>query len=48
MEEKLYYEFPELKHKNISFILNGNIINRTSSLEENGIQSGNIILIEYN
>jgi len=27
VEEKLYYEFPELKHKNISFILNGNIIN---------------------
>ena len=48
VEEKLYYEFPELKKKNINFILNGNIINRTSSLEENGIHNDNIVLIEYN
>jgi hypothetical protein len=48
VEEKLYNEFPELKQKNISFIVNGNIINRAYSLEENEIQSGNIILIEYN
>ena len=48
VEEKLYFEFPELKKKNINFIVNGNIINRTSTLEENGIQNGNIVLIEYN
>ena len=48
VEEKLYYEFPELRQKNISFIANGNIINRTSTLEENGIKNGNIVLIEHN
>jgi hypothetical protein len=48
VEEKLYSDFPELKQKNISFFANGNIINRTVTLEENGIQNGNIILIEYN
>ena len=35
VEEKLYYEFPELKQKNINFIVNGNIINRASTLEKN-------------
>ena len=48
VEEKLYCEFPELKQKNISFIVNGNILNRTLTLEENGIQNGNIVLIQYN
>ena len=48
VEERLYYEFPKLKQKNISFFVNGNIINRTSTLEENGIQSGNIVIIDYN
>ena len=48
VEEKLYYEFPELRRKNINFIVNGNIINQTSTLEENGIQNGDIVLIEYN
>ena len=48
VEEKLYCEFPELKQKNISFIVHGNILNRTLTLEENGIQNGNIVLIEYN
>lgn len=46
-EEKLYAEFPELKNKNIFFIANGNIINRTGTLAQNKIKSGTIILIQY-
>ena len=46
-EEKLYAEFPELRNKNIFFIANGNIINRTDTLGQNKIKSGTTILIGY-
>ena len=48
IEEKLFNEFPELRNKSIYFITNGNIIDRTATLEQNNIKSGNSILIEYN
>ena len=47
VEEKLYYEFPGLREKNIVFIANGNIINKAVTLEENNIHGGTTILMEY-
>ena len=46
LEEKLFDEYHELKRKNIYFLCNGNIINRTASIKENKIKKGNIILIK--
>ena len=49
IEKELYINYPDIKSKNISFFLNGDEINRTSTLEENGVKNGDIILIkDYN
>ena len=48
LEEKLYRDYPELKHKNLYFTANGNIINRYETLENNRITNGNAILIDEN
>ena len=45
LEEKLYKDYPELKHKNLYFMANGSIINRYETLENNGIKNSNTILI---
>ena len=45
IEEKLYREFPSLKSKKIYFMANGNIVNRSSTFEQNKIKNGNTILI---
>ena len=45
LEEKLYRDYPELKNKNLVFMANGNVINRDETLDNNGIKSGNAILI---
>ena len=47
VEEKLYIAFPELRNKNIAFIANGGRVNRNNTLYQNGINSGNTILIQY-
>ena len=46
LEEKLYLEYPKLKNKNIFFITNGNIINRSANIEQNRIKNGDTILIK--
>ena len=46
LEEKLYVEYPDLKNKNIYFISNGEIINRTVTVKKNRIKNGNTILIK--
>ena len=46
LEEKLYLEYPKLKNKNIFFIANGNIINRSANIEQNRIKNGDTILIK--
>ena len=46
--EKLYEEYPELKKKNIFFLANGNVINVSTTIEENKITSGTTIIIQYN
>ena len=49
LENELYLKYPDLKNKNIAFFINGNEINRTSTLEENGIKNDDIIFIkEFN
>ena len=43
IEEKIYYEYPEYKDCNTYFTINGKVINKLKTLEENGIKDGNII-----
>ena len=47
VEEKLYDKYPELKNKQIYYTVNGNIINKSETLEKNNIQSCTNILINY-
>ena len=47
IEEKLYDKNNELKNKNIYFTVDGVIINKTDTLEENNIKSCTNILINY-
>ena len=46
LEEELYLRYPDLKNKNITFIGNGNEINRTSTMIENNIKNGYFIFIK--
>ena len=46
LEKELYNQYPYLASKNISFFHNGDEINLTSTLEENGIKNGDIIFIK--
>ena len=48
LEAKLYEEFPDLRNKNLVFIANGNVINISSTLQENKIKSGTTIIIQSN
>ena len=48
LENKLFNEFPDLKNKNIFYISNGIIIDKSSSLKDNKIKNGTNILIYYN
>ena len=45
LEEKLYQDYKELKNKNLVFIVNGGVINRNETLENNGIKPGSAIVI---
>ena len=45
VEEKLYHEYPELKNKKIFFTVNGGVLDRNATLDENKIKNGNNILI---
>ena len=47
IEIKLFEEFPELKSKNIYYLVNGNTINYTSTLKDNKIRNGDTILINF-
>ena len=47
LEEKLLMEYPELKNKNIFYTVNTNIINKTATLKQNGIERGDTIIINY-
>ena len=45
VENKLYQQFPELKSKNVYFIVNGNTVNKSYTFEQNNIKTGDTILI---
>ena len=45
LEKKLYDEYPELKNKNIDYLLNGMLINKNATLKENRVKNGDVILI---
>ena len=45
IEERLYREYPILKSKKIYFIVNGNVVDKSLTLEQNKIKNGNSILI---
>jgi len=45
IEKKLYNEYPEYKNKKCYFIQSGNIIDKTMTLENNGIQPGYPIIL---
>ena len=45
IEEKLYQEHPELRRNNNCFLCRGKIVNRFLSIKENGIKSGDIIIV---
>ena len=46
IENKLFEEFPELKSKNIYYLVSGNTVDKTLTLKENKIKNGNTILVE--
>ena len=45
IEEKIYNEYPKYKDYNTYLTVNGNAIKRFKTLEENGIEDGNIIIV---
>ena len=45
LEEKVYNEYPKYKDYNTFLTVNGNIIKRFKSLDENGIKDGNSIIV---
>ena len=47
IENQLFEEFPELKTKNIYYLVSGNTVNETATLKENKIKNGDTILINY-
>ena len=46
--QELLQEFPKLKNKNLYFICNGNVIDKSLTFEQNKIKNGSTILIEEN
>ena len=46
IEDELYLKYPELEEEDISFLINGKKINKSSTIGENGIKNGDIILIK--
>ena len=48
IEDKLYQEKPELKHKHVYFLCNGKIIDNSLTLEQNKIKDNDAILIQEN
>ena len=47
IEKKLFAEFPELKSKNIFYIANGNVIDKSLTIKENKIKNSTSILLNY-
>jgi len=45
IEEKIYNEYPKYKDYNTYLTVNGNVIKRFKTLEENGIEDGNTVIV---
>jgi hypothetical protein len=45
LEEKLYDEYPEFKEFNTYLMVNGNLVKRFKTLDENGIKNRNSIIV---
>jgi len=45
IEEKIYNEYPKYKDFNTYLTVNGNVIKRFKTLEENGIEDGNTVIV---
>ena len=48
IENLLYEKFPQYKEGNNIFLVNGNMVNKSKSLEENNIRNRQIILMQVN
>ena len=48
LEEKLYNDYPQYSKSNNYFIINGNRVNKTKSLDENKIRNNDIIILTQN
>ena len=46
LENLLYESYPECKQIRYIFLINGGVIDRNKSLEENGIGNGQVILMQ--
>ena len=47
IEKKLFIQFPKLINEDITYLANGNVINKYETLENNRIKNGTQILISY-
>ena len=45
--EKLFIEYPEIRNKNIYYLAKGKILDKEITLEKNGIENGDAILLNY-
>ena len=45
IEEKLILKYPELKEKKMAFLFNARALDKSSTLEENNLRNGSIVLI---
>ena len=48
LEQKLYNDYPEYSESNNYFMINGNIVNKDKSLDENKIRNNDIIILTQN
>ena len=48
LEKKLYTDYPEYSGSNNYFMINGKIVNKEKSLDENKIRNNDIIILAQN
>ena len=48
LEEKLYNDYPQYSKSNNYFMINGNIVNKNKSLDENKIRNSDVIILTQN
>ena len=48
LEQKLYKEYPQYSKSHDYFMINGNRVNKTKSIDENKIRNNDIIILTEN